>query len=72
MTLSRNERERILHRMTLCMCVGMSIQQTADTLDLPYTNVVNLRGVLFNRTGMTGRVEFAVQQNAAVRELLHA
>lgn len=70
--MTHNQRKFLMHQISLCMCVGMSIQQTADTLELPYTNVVNLRGVLFNRTGMTGRVEFAVQQNAAMRELLHA
>jgi DNA-binding CsgD family transcriptional regulator len=67
MKLSFSER-----RIAFGLCGGMSNRQIAEALGMDPDSTGPLVTRLLTKTGMANRFEFALQQNAAVRDLLHA
>lgn len=65
-------RTLIERQVVLGMCAGMRAYQIAEAIERPAEAVARVMRRLLIRSGMQDRVEFALQQNAAVRELRYA
>jgi DNA-binding NarL/FixJ family response regulator len=58
-------------QLAFAICCGMPDSVIAEALGIgPYRVRISIAELL-EKTGMANRVEFATQQNAAVRELLY-
>lgn len=69
-TRKQNAETELLHRqVSVGICGGMSYHQMAEALGVPPSKISRVVNELFDRTGMSDRLEFALRQNAAVREL---
>ena len=53
------------------LCCGMSNEQMADALGVAKNTVAGRARHLMEKTGMANRIEFALQQNARVREQIY-
>ena len=69
-TRKQDDAAELLYRqVSVGICGGMSYGQMAEALEVPLHKISRIVNELFNRTGMSDRLEFALRQNAAVREL---
>lgn len=57
-------------QISLCLCVGLSNRQMADVLGAPESVIAREAFCVLEDSGMDSRFEFALRQNAAVREEL--
>jgi DNA-binding NarL/FixJ family response regulator len=58
-------------QLAFAICCGMPLRVIAEALSISVLTVKGMLHHLLNKTGMANRIEFALQQNAAVRELLY-
>jgi hypothetical protein len=69
LAILRDPRTQLLKRqIALCTCVRMNYRQIAMALGISTYEAQRVTEQLLDETGMSDRFEFAVQQNAAVRE----
>lgn len=55
----------------MAICMGISAKETARILEITPTMQQQLRVAVYDKTGLSGRQEVALQLNAAVRTLFH-
>jgi hypothetical protein len=64
-------RETRRRQISMGICLGMSVRQMAEALNLKAGYVEDLQTVVIRDAGMNDRVEFALIQNAGTRELMY-
>jgi DNA-binding NarL/FixJ family response regulator len=68
--MKRVQRETRRRQIAMGICLGMSVRQMAEALDLNIPTVYKSHYRVIRDAGMSDRVEFALLQNAGVREVL--
>jgi len=60
--------ELLRRQVAVCLCVHLSDRRIAELLGITYYRATRIVNQLLTETGMGDRMEFAIQQNAAVRD----